>query len=365
MRIRTSNTSEVRAEQVANKPFEHIYLGTDLHKKTIMVTRIIDGATPERPRKFSWPKYGQFVREQQTLAGQVHVFYEAGAFGFWPCRQLREQGVDAWVVHPEKLDPRARRVQTDGTDSLQLALKGQRYVGGNHKAMTPVYVPTAAEEEARLLARHRDDLAGRMRALQARGRGLLLSQGVFETCGWYLGDRLETLPVELSPNLERVLRDLRQTIHHLQGQLAAVEKQVVAAAPTQLPVGMGKLTFVMLLMLLCNYHRFKSRRQMAGFTGLCGGVSASGPYHVDLSINKAGNARIRGLLIELAWRMIRFQPDYSGLRTWKRLGGEQAPKRRRKIALVATARQIIVDLWRWQTGQVTAEQLGWVMSSSG
>jgi len=128
-----------------------------------------------------------------------------------------------------------------------------------------------------------------------------------------------------------------------------------------LPVGFGRLTFVLLLRILCQYQRFKTRRQVAGFTGLCGGVSSSGPYHLDLSVNKAGSPRLRTLLIELAWRMIYYQPKYTGLRTWQRLGGAQAAKRRRKIALVATARQLMVDIWRWQTGQVTPEQLGWRM----
>ena len=101
---------------------------------------------------------------------------------------------------------------------------------------------------------------------------------------------------------------------------------------------------------------------MGGFTGLCGGVSSSGDYHLDLSINKVGHPRIRALLVELAWRMIYWQPRYTGLRVWKRLGGPGASKRRRKIALVALARQLMVDLWRWQTGRLSPEQLGWVMS---
>jgi transposase len=359
-----SNTSEVRPQQVTNRQFDRIYLGVDLHKKSITTTRIVDGATPERPRQFSWEKFWEFCSEQLKLARQVYVVYEAGAFGFWPCRKLRELGAQCWVMHPEKLDPRHRRVQNDGRDSLELGLKLQRYVGGNTKAMTPVYVPTAVEELERLTARHRDRLSQDVRAVQARGRGLLLSQGIFQTCGWYRTRVWEALLPKLSPALAGVLTDLRQEMEHLQKQLGEVEKELVAAAPESLPKGFGQLTFVLLQRLLCNYKRFKNRRQVAGFTGLCGGVSASGEAHLDLSINKAGSPRVRALLIELAWRMIYYQPDYTGLRTWKRLGGAGAAKRRRKIALVATGRQIMVDLWRWQTGLVTPEQLGWRMNST-
>ena len=358
-----TSISEVRAEQATNAKFDHIYLGIDLHKKSITLTRIVDGATPEKARCLTWPKFWEYAEKQKAEARHVHAVYEAGAFGFWPCRRLKEKlGIECLVIHPEKLDPRHRRVQNDQLDSLNLALKLQRYVGGNQKAMTVVYVPSLAEEQDRLTARHRDRLAQEMRALQARGRGLLLSQGVFETSGWYHPLVWMKLQPRLSPALAGVLSDLRQSLAGLTKQLQAVEKQLEAAAPASLPKGFGKLTFVLLQRLLCNYKRFKNRRQAAGFTGLCGGVSASGDYHLDLSINKAGSPRIRCLLIELAWRMIYFQPQYTGLRTWNRLGGAKAAKRRRKLALVATGRQIMVDLWRWQTGRVTPEQLGWVMS---
>lgn len=358
------NTSEVRAEQVTNAQFDHIYLGVDLHKKSITLTRIVDGATPEQARQMSWEKFWKFAQEQRELGRQVHVIYEAGAFGFWPCRKLQQMGLDCWVVHPEKLDPRCRRVQNDRLDALNLALKLQRYLGGNKKAMMPVYVPTEGQEQKRMLARHRDCLSQQLRALQARGRGLLLSQGIFQTSGWYRDKAWEELQGGISPELSRVLTDIREELDQVAQKLRAIEKELVQSAPASLPKGFGSLTFELLSRLLCNYKRFKNRRQIAGFSGLCGGVSASGDYHLDLSINKAGSPRLRGLLIELAWRMIYYQPNYTGLKTWKRLGGPKAAKRRRKIALVATARQILVDLWRWQTGLVTPEEMGWVMSSS-
>jgi transposase len=312
----------------------------------------------------SWEQFWQFVQKQLAQARQVDVVYEAGAFGFWPCRKLKEMGVQGWVIHPENLDPRHRRVQNDRLDSLNLALKLQRYVGGNTKAMTVVFVPSATQEQERLVARHRDDVSQRVMALQARGRGLLLGQGIFETTGWYRSKAWERLKPKLSPSLLRVLEDVRQSIEHLSEQLDLLQKELAATAPEQLPKGFGKLTFVLLMRLLCSYQRFKNRRQVAGFTGLCGGLSQSGDYHLDLSINKAGSPRIRTLLIELAWRMIYYQPNYTGLRTWKRRGGSRAAKRQRKIALVATARQLIVDVWRWQTGLVSPQQLGWQMAGS-
>lgn len=362
MTHKTSNTSKVRVDQVANTPFENIYLGLDLHKKSIVVTRIIDGATPERPRRFAWDEFWKFALEQKSKAKQIHAVYEAGAFGFFLQRQLQQKAVHCLVMHPEKLDPRNRNVRNDNLDSINLALRLQRYVGGNKKAMTVVYVPTHQQEMLRLAARHRDQLHKELQSLRARGNGLLLTQGIFDNVGWEHDDRWEKLSWRLDPALVRVLEDLRESIQHVRKQLRKTEKELTAAAPAQVPRGFGRLTFELLRRLLCDYNRFKNRRQMAGFTGLCGGVSASGDYHLDLSINKAGNARVRGLLVELAWRMIFYQPEYKGLKTWKRLGAATAAKRRRKIAIVATARQLAVDVWKWQTGRSTPEQLGWVMA---
>ena len=90
--------------------------------------------------------------------------------------------------------------------------------------------------------------------------------------------------------------------------------------------------------------------------------SSSGQSHCDLSITKAGNARVRWALIELAWRMVLYQPQSKAVQRWGHLLlNPKAATRQKKRALVALARQLAVDLWRWQTGKVTPEQLGWVM----
>jgi transposase len=358
------NTSEVRAEQVTNAQSEAIYLGADLHKKSIMVTRIIDHSTPQPAQRFSWEGFWSFVSKQVQLAKKVYVVYEAGAFGFWVARRLKEMGVECWVIHPEKLDPRHKRVQTDKLDSRHLAEKLQRYVLGNKHAMVPVYMPSEQEEQKRLEGRHRRALLKQLASLQARGAGLLLSQGVFDGRGWWKESRWNQLKPGLSAELAAVLEDDRALIQELEKRLKAAEKKLKAAAPAQLPVGFGRLSFMMLLLEVCNYERFSNRRGVGGFTGLCGAVSDSGDYHVDLSINKAGSPYLRALLIELAWRMIYWQPSYKGLKVWKRVRDSGGGKRRRKMAVVAVARQLAVDIWRWQTGKVSPEELGWTMGTA-
>jgi transposase len=357
----TIHTSEVRAEQVTNTLPEAIYLGVDLHKKSICVSRIIDHSTAQPAQRFGWDAFWKFVDKQRTLAKKVYVVYEAGAFGFWPARRLQAMGVICHVAHPQKLDPHHKRVQTDKRDARQLAENLQRFVLGNRRAMISVYVPAQAEEQERLEARHRRSLKKQLHSLQVRGQGLLLSQGIFQTKGWWRTPNWAGLQPKLSPSLAAALADDRALIAQLEEQLKKVEKALVRTAPAELPVGLGRLSFVLLLRELCNYRRFGHRRNVGGFTGLCGAVSSSGDYHVDLGINKAGNPYLRTLLVELAWRMTYWQPDYKPLRRFKSQFGRS--KRQRKMAIVALARQLMVDLWRWQTGRITPQQLGWKMAA--
>jgi transposase len=368
-----SNTSEIRAEQVTNTIVakttvlpEAIYLGVDLHKATITITRIIDHSTPQPAQKFTWDKFWTFAQKQTALAKKVYAVYEAGAFGFWVARRLKGMGIECFVVHPEKLDPQHKRVQTDKLDSRHLADKLQRYVLGNKRAMVPVYIPTEAEEQQRLESRHRKSLAKGLQTLRRRGAGLLLSQGIFSTHRWWKPSAWQRLQGQLCPQLQAALEDDRALIADLEQRLRATEKKLEATAPKELPKGFGRLSFVLLLREICNYQRFHSRRNVAGFTGLCGAVSSSGPYHLDLSINKAGNPYLRTQLVELAWRMIYWQPTYTGLKVWKQAAasGGLNNQRRRKIAAVAVARQLAVDIWKWQTGRVSPKELGWEMTTA-
>jgi transposase len=354
----TTHTSEVRAEQVTNQLPEAIYLGVDLHKATISLTRIVDHGTPQPAQKFNWSEFWKFAEKQRALAKKIYAVYEAGAFGFWPARRLQQMGLIVYVVHPEKLDPRHKKVQTDRLDSRHLADKLQRHVLGNRKAMVTVSIPTEAQERARLEARHRQALAKERQRLIARGQGLLLSQGIFTTKGWWRPEPWQELQPQLCAELARALNDDRDLVIELNQRLRQTNQALVQTAPVQLPVGFGKLTWVLLLRELCTYQRFGHRRGIGGFTGQCGGVSASGGYHADLSINKAGSPYLRTLLIELAWRVVYWQPDYQPLQRWKQVFGPEGKARQRKSAIVALAHQLMVDLWRWQTGRTTPQALG-------
>jgi transposase len=191
---------------------------------------------------------------------------------------------------------------------------------------------------------------------------LLLGQGYRESNQWWKGSRWDRLQERLPTWLLGQLACFLRVIELVDKEVRALTGQVSQAAPAPLPRGMGQLTHEVIEGEIKDWHNFKNRRQVGSYSGLTGGVSASGEASADLSITKAGNRRLRTSLIECAWRLVLSQPGYWLVQKWKAvLLNPKVAKRRRKQVIVAFARQLLVDLWKWKTGKVTAERLGWVM----
>jgi len=352
MPVKTNTPPQTQTQE----PIHQIKLGVDWHAAYYSVVRMCDGLSPQPAQRFTPASFLAFVQKQLTLADQVFVVYEAGPGGFHLHRQLTALGATVFVVHPVKLDPRHKNVVTDKTDARELTLNLDRYLRGNLRAMSVVRVPTQAEEQRRALSRQREQLRRERQRLAAQGRSLCLTQGIRLHGDWW--SQLLALPDWLVPRLDV----WRKLILAVEEQLDALTKQVEALAPKERPKGLGPLTLGMLIAELCDWSRFNNRKQIGSYTGLCGGVSSSGLSHCDLSITKAGNARLRWSLVELAWRMVFFQPQSKAVQRWKHiLLNPKAAARQKKRAIVALARQLAVDLWRWQTGRITPQQLGWVM----
>jgi transposase len=99
-------------------------------------------------------------------------------------------------------------------------------------------------------------------------------------------------------------------------------------------------------MELFGWRHFQNRRQVAGAVGLQPTPYNSGDSQREQGISRAGNRRIRKLLIEIAWAWLRFQPD-SKLSRWYQQRFANAGARMRRIGIVAMARRLVIDLWRY------------------
>jgi transposase len=129
-------------------------------------------------------------------------------------------------------------------------------------------------------------------------------------------------------------------------------------AATPQVCGVGALTSQVLEREILDWNRFQNRRQVASMTGMCPGVRASGAKIRTGSITKHGNRRLRTALIELAWRCVRFQPDYQPIKKWRPvLLNPKATGAFKKKAIVAVGRRLAIDLWRLNTRRTTAEKL--------
>ena len=145
----------------------------------------------------------------------------------------------------------------------------------------------------------------------------------------------------------------------MEAQLKDLEAEVKARVHGQpQPKGLGELTLVTLEGEVCDWHRFSNRKQIGSYTGCCPGEHSSGGKRRVGSIDRMGNGRMRALLVEAVWRLLRWQPDWKAAQRMKVKLADGASMRKKTV--VALARQLAIDLWRWRTGRCSMEDLGWI-----
>jgi transposase len=331
-----TNTSGQTLERAAEETAVTIKLGLDVHATQVTVCRQWDGRLPQPAQQLGAAQVLKLVEEHVARGHRVYTCYEAGPCGYGLHRALAERGATNYVVAPQRWDERGRRVKTDRRDARELCQRLDRYVRGNTEVFTVVRVPSEQQERRRLLCRQRATLLKERQRCELRGHGLMLVHGFDVAGGWWETEAWR----ELGPQLPEWLRE------HLERwqQYAVRLEQQVAELNTILETEIG------------DWSRFHNRRQPGSYSGLCPSEHSSNQRRRQGSVTKHGNPRIRHLLVEAAWRMLEWQPEYPPIKKARALKGRQ-----RKRAIVAAARQLAVDLWRLRTGRCSAEQLKLVM----
>jgi len=335
-------------------------IGLDVHATFYVAVVQQDHAAPGAPRRFAPEAFVPWVRTQLAAGQAVHVVYESCGFGFGLQRALSAAGASCYVISPQSLDESGSGVKTDGRDARTLCLRLDRYVQGNIHALAVIRIPTVAEEQRRHVSRQRGQLVRHRSKMQAQGRSLLVSHGLAAPPHWWMAQTWQRLQEHLPAWIVPVLEVFRPALLGIQEQITKLTTALAAAAPGPAPRGLGKLTTTILGHEVCDWKRFNNRREVSSYTGLCPGEYSSGGKQRQGHVTKHGNPRLRAALVEGAWRLVRFQPQYPPIA--KRLAilgkGARATGAVRKKAIVAVARRLAVDLWRLHTGQCTAEQLG-------
>jgi transposase len=300
---------------------------------------------------------------------EVACCFEAGRDGFWLQRLLAAHGIAAHVLEPASVlvNRRARRAKTDRLDAEGMLRLLTAWLGGDRQVCSMVRVPTPEEEDAKRPHREREHLVQEKLRLVNRIEAPLFTQGVRARPSLRSWERdlaeLRTgdgraLPPLLRAELDRLRRRLvlileliRETETERAEALAAAAHDATARKITALQRirGVGA-NFAAVLGREVFYRSFANRRQLASYVGIAPTPHQSGGTDRDRSISRAGNARARTTLIQLAWLWLRYQPG-SALATWfrERVGALQG--RTRRIAIVAMARRLLVALWRYvETG---------------
>ena len=311
-------------------------------------------------------------RDEATKAGKtitrIAVAYEAGRDGFWLARWLRARGVEAHVIHPTSVavSREHRRAKTDRLDTELLKRAFLGWLRGEPGHCGMAAVPTPEEEDARRPSREREGLVGERTRIVNRVKAGLVRLGVrgFKPTLRNAAERLEALRtpegVPLPPNtlaeLRRDLARLRLVAEQLrqieEARLQRLEQQPAAGQDAVVRllarvVGVGVETADMLAHEVLS-RGLRDRRAVARYAGLTGSPDESGSRRREKGLAKAGSARVRRGMVQLAWRFLLHQKN-SALAHWYRARTADARAGTRKTLIVALARKLLVGLWQLAT----------------
>ena len=315
-------------------------------------------------------------REEAGQAGRgirrITVAFEAGRDGFWLARWLRAHGVEAHVIHPASVavSREHRRAKTDRLDTALLKRVFLGWLRGEPDHCHMVAIPTLEEEDARRPNRERENLIGERTRIVNRMKACLARLGIrnFKPTLRKAPEQLSALctpeGVPLPPNtLDELQRDLAR-LHLVVAQIKAIETarlERLQQAPEERShamvrlltrvIGIGIETADMLVHEVLS-RDLRDRTAVARYAGLTGSPDESGKRRREKGLAKAGNARVRRGMIQLAWRFLMFQKD-SALAQWYRARTADARSATRKTMIVALARKLLIGLWRLvRTGEM-------------
>jgi transposase len=331
-------------------------LGLDVHLEFIMAVAQKDHANPHAPRKFTRDPLVAQVKKWVAEGFQVFCVQESCGFGFVLHRELVAAGAQSFLITPIALNGKRK---TDKLDARALCLRLSRWLDGNRDELSPIRIPSQTEQRQREGTRRRKFLAGAIRSLANRGHSQVAEYCHAQLPHRWWGPRNWLKLAPLDPWVLGVLAKLRDLILGLEAQLVELQAELLARVKDQVtPKGLGAMTLVTLDGEVCNWNRFSNRKQVGSYTGCCPGEHSSGNKRRVGGIDRLGNGRVRALLVEAVWRFLQWQPHWKAAVKMKtKLGAGTAMKKKTVIAL---ARQLAIDLWRWRTGRCTLEELGWI-----
>jgi transposase len=303
---------------------ERTSVGLDVHARSVAAAAI-DGVTGELFQTRLTPAHDHIGSWIQELPGPVAVTYEAGPTGFGLYRALTAAGIRCQVAAPSRLQkPSGDRVKTDAKDAIHLA-KLLRL-----DEITPVAVPSIAQESARDLVRAREDCRGDLMRARHRLSKLLLRQGIVYYDGnawtgkhdaWLRRQHFDLAATRLTfeSDYDTVITTAarRDRLNAAIEAMAADSEFTPAVRRLGCLRGISTLTAFALAVELGDWTRFTGNT-IGSFVGLVPSEHSSGSSRAQGPITKTGNTHARRLLVEAAWHhQSRYRPGRTMRERWE------------------------------------------------
>ena len=352
------------------------HVALDAHKKEHRVCMMLPGE--KSVREFSVKNQPREIKRMvkriaKQAPGPIRMCYEAGPCGFALQRQIVAAGASCVVAAPSLIPVKpGDRVKTDRRDARKLL---ELFRAG---LLTEVHPPTEEEEAVRELCRCREAVKQAQTAARHQLSKFLLRHAMIYTEGSQWTEKhlrwLRGLTFE-NPLNRMVFADYLEEVERRSERLKALDQaleEVAQRKPYATPVGwlrcfrgIDTVTAMSLVAELFGFERFSSARDLMSYLGLTPSEDSSGEKRRQGAITKAGNSRVRRLLIEAAWHQRHWPVTSKALRkrregqpAWVIQIADRAKKRLHKrywwlvgqgklpkLAVTAVARELVGFLW--------------------
>jgi transposase len=305
-------------------------------------------------------KIGTNAHELEKLLERCRpdrLVIEAGPAAGWVCDLAERKKVAVQVANgnDERWRWKVVKDKSDRKDGLKLAQMSEM------DSLPMVHVPHAAVRQWRSLINYRRGLVARRTAIKNSVRSIYERQGIALPRGqkaWSaqavdeLKQEAAALQKEAAGKPEELwlfqvqcelkqLEFIEQQIHDVEGKLEELARQKESVRLLKTAPCVGPRLSEAMVAIIDDPHRFRNGRQVACYVGLTPRRWQSGNSDRQGHISHAGNPLLRELLVEIAWQGVR-------RKTWMTQVYEQVRRgsdKRKKIAIVAVARRLLIRLW--------------------
>jgi transposase len=355
-----------------NEIGKNIFCPIDLHQNKMMVGIATDRGQP-RFREYDTDWKGGVPRlvarlhqlRERNPGSEVWVAYEASGCGFGLADLMEEQGFRVAVLAPTNLPvtPRSRTNKTDKKDAIRIleVLRGHVLAGNR---LPEVWIPPKELRDDREVVRRRLAAAEQLADVKNKIHGLLRRYGIARPASmasnwtkkhvrW-----LHSVVTELEWGAGRTLASLLRELEFHRGECAAMDREMNCLAASDRYrarvealtafKGVAPLTAMVFLTELGDLERFPNRRAFGNYLGLTPRSWESGEQTDRKGrISKQGPSRVRKVLNQAAWSLVRWDPDWK----YRYAALMESAKRKKKAkgkrkAIVAVMRLLGISLWR-------------------